>query len=77
MSKGCGCIGVIALSLFLFVASFYVALGGNEDAYGLFYMSFAPPVLWVLIWLSPKLRYRPPKEDATPAPEDEPEDAEQ
>ena len=77
MSKGCGCIGVIALSLFLFVASFFVALGGNEDAYALFYMSFAPPVLWVLICFGPKLRYKPPKEGATPAPEDEPEEAEQ
>ena len=76
--KGClVAIGLSCLSPLLFVASIFLASGENDYASVLGAMSFLLPMFGVLIWLGSKRLYEWPREDATTAPEDEPEDAEQ
>ena len=78
VSKWClVAIGLSCLSPLLFVASIFLASGENDYASVLGAMSFVLPMFGVLIWLGSKRLYKWPKEDATTAPEDEPEDAEQ
>ena len=69
-----GCLVAIVLSPFYYLGMLVLAFQGHSEL--IRFLILLPP-LGGVIWLGWKVLYRPPKEDATPTPEDESEQAEQ